>query len=145
MVLNKVSMRASDDSIVTLECHDRLASTAKLAREYAANGYPDRYAVVSEFDDERGADKRGIYLSCILRPSFFPSQAPLLTALAAVSFVTALEEHTQKRLGIGWVSSTRNLIPSNPSSEASPSHHKITSRFRSTPSILTSLFLIAVR
>ena len=105
MVLNKVSMRASDDSIVTLECHDRLNSTAALAREYAKQGYPDRYAVISEFDHEKGADKRGIYLSCILRPSFFPSQAPLLSALSAVAFVTALEEHTQKRLGIGWVSS----------------------------------------
>ncbi len=105
MVLNKVSMRASDDSIVTLECHDRLNSTAALAREYAKQGYPDRYAVVSEFDQEKGSDKRGIYLSCILRPSFFPSQAPLLSALSAAAFVTALEEHTQRRLGIGWVSS----------------------------------------
>lgn len=104
MVLSNTSIRTSDDSIVTLECHDRLDSTVALAREYAKNGYPDRYAVIAEYDTEKGQDKRGIYISLILRPSFFPSQAGLLSSLSAVAFVTALEDYTTKRLGIGWVS-----------------------------------------
>lgn len=104
MVLSTTSIRASDDSIVTLECHDRLESTVALAREYAKNGYPDRYAVVAEYDESKGQEKRGVYISLILRPSFFPSQAGLLSSLSALAFVTALEEYTTKRLGIGWVS-----------------------------------------
>jgi hypothetical protein len=41
-------MRASDGSVVKLECHNALPSTAKLAREYAKRGYPDRYVVFAE-------------------------------------------------------------------------------------------------
>ena len=100
---NVVSFRASDNSIVKLECYDRLESTATLAKRYASEGYPDRYAVVAEYDESQG-DERGIYLSCILRPSIFPSEAGLLSSLAAVAFATALEEHTASRIGIGWVS-----------------------------------------
>ena len=104
MVISTTSIRSSDGSIVTIECHDRLESTVRLAREYARNGYPDRYAVVSEYDTEKAEDKRGIFISLILRPSFFPSQAGLLSSLSSVAFVTALEGYTAKRLGIGWVS-----------------------------------------
>ena len=43
-------------------------------------------------------------MSVILRPSIFPSQAYLLGALAASSCVSALEEHTSKKLSTGWVS-----------------------------------------
>ena len=104
MSRNIISMRATDDSIVKLECHDRLLSTAALAKQYAKMGYPDRYVVVSESERLRGSDKNGLYMSLLLRPSFFPSQAALLSSLATVAFVTALREHTTKRLGIGWIS-----------------------------------------
>ncbi len=104
MSRNIVSMRASDDTIVKLECHERLLSTSALAKQYARMGYPDRYVVVSEYETQKGSEKRGLYMSCILRPSFFPSQAALLSSLATVALVTALGEHTTKRLGIGWVS-----------------------------------------
>ena len=104
MSRNIVSMRASDDSIVQIECHDRLLSTAALAKQYAKMGYPDRYVVMTEFERQRGSDKKGLYMSLILRPSFFPSQAALLSSLSTVALITALKEHTQKRLGIGWVS-----------------------------------------
>ena len=40
----------------------------------------------------------------ILRPSIFPSQASFLGATSAVSLISALEEHTSSRLGLGWVS-----------------------------------------
>ncbi len=97
-----ISVRESNNNIVKLECYDRLESTAALARKYALAGYPDRYAVIAEHSGEGG--ERGIYMSMILRPSIFPSQAGLLSSLSTVALVTALEEHTTKRLGIGWVS-----------------------------------------
>ena len=106
-----VSSRCSDGSILKFECHDALPSTARLAKEYAKMGYPDRYVVFSEYKKKTDSDGRykqdteqGIYLSCILRPSIFPSQAGLISSLAAVALTTALEEHTTKSIGIGWVS-----------------------------------------
>ena len=104
MVISTTNIRATDNSIVTLECHDRLESTAALARKYANEGYPDRYAVASEYNLEKGEEKAGVYISLILRPSFFPAQAGLLSSLSAVALVSALEDYTTKRLGIGWVS-----------------------------------------
>lgn len=105
------TVRMSDGSVVKLECHDSLPSTAHLAREYARMGYPDRYVVFSEKQTRqdsdgrsRGSVERGIFMSCILRPSIFPSQAGLLSSLSAVAMVSALEEHTTRNIGIGWVS-----------------------------------------
>ncbi len=106
-----ITVRASDGSVIKLECHNALPSTARLAKAYANNGYPDRYVVFAEGQKKldadgkfRGSIERGIYMSCILRPSIFPSQASLISSLAAVSLATALEEHTTKKIGIGWVS-----------------------------------------
>lgn len=105
MAENTISLRVQDNSIVRLECHTGLLQSASaLARKYAEEGYPDRYAVVCEHESGKENDNRGLFISCILRPSFFPSQAGLLSALATVAFVGGLEEHTSKKLGIGWVS-----------------------------------------
>ncbi len=105
------SLRTADGSVVKLECHDALLSTAERAREYAKLGYPDRYAIFAEakkkLDSDgkyRGVVERGVYLSCLLRPAIFPSQASLLSSLSAVAMALALEEHTTKKMGIGWVS-----------------------------------------
>ena len=104
MAYNLISMRAQDNSIVKLECHDKVESSAALMRDYAMDpSYSDRFAVIAEQDFSYGGDARGLYMSLLLRPSLFPSQAGLLTALATVALVKALEEHTTKRLGIGWV------------------------------------------
>ena len=74
-------------------------------------GYPDRYVVLAEgkkkLDQEgrfRGEVEKGVFMSCLLRPSIFPSQAALLSSLSAVALTTALSEHTSAKLGIGWVS-----------------------------------------
>ncbi len=106
-----ITMRASDGSVVKLECHDALPSTARLAKQYAKLGYPDRYVVFAEGSRKLDADgrprgdvERGIFMSCILRPSIFPSQASLISSLSAVAMTAALEEHTTKNIGIGWVS-----------------------------------------
>ena len=97
-----ISIRESDNNIVKLECYNRLDSTTKLARAYARDGYPDRYVIVAEYLG--GSDERGMHMSIILRPSIFPSQAGLLSSLATVALVSALEEHTTHNIGIGWVS-----------------------------------------
>ena len=108
-----IAFRASDGNTVRLEYRESLPSAAALAKEYASAGYPDRYAVFTECQLEESATgtsisdpngEEGIYLSCILRPSIFPSQAGLLGPMSAVAFTSALEEHTDRRLGIGWVS-----------------------------------------
>ncbi|MBE6533066.1 MAG: hypothetical protein E7676_06175 [Ruminococcaceae bacterium] len=96
-----VSFRVSDGNTVKLEHRSTLTSTVELAREYARAGYPDRYVI---FTERQGESESGLYMSCILRPSIFPSQAGLIGPLATVAFAAALEEHTSKKLGIGWVS-----------------------------------------
>ncbi len=107
-----ISIREPDGSIVTFEPHKLLPSTLRLAREYATKGYPDRYVVFAEKQlrarqtAARGDDVEtvsGMFMSMILRPSFFPSQASLLGAMSSVALVRALEEHTDRPLGIGWV------------------------------------------
>lgn len=110
---NVISFRASDGNTVRLEYQESLPSTAALAKEYAKAGYPDRYAVFAEKQTAVSAtgaslsgneSEKGLYLSCILRPSIFPSQAGCIGPLAAVALAAALEEHTMKTVGIGWVS-----------------------------------------
>jgi BirA family biotin operon repressor/biotin-[acetyl-CoA-carboxylase] ligase len=105
------SIRASDGSIIRFECHDALHSTSKLAKAYAKIGYPDRYVVFAERLIDVNADgeakdisQKGIYMSCILRPSIFPSQASHLRALCASATASALSEHTKSKIGIGWIS-----------------------------------------
>ena len=43
-------------------------------------------------------------MSCILRPSIFPSQAGPICAFSATALAAALEEHSDNKIGIGWVS-----------------------------------------
>lgn len=108
-----IIMRTQEGNILHLECHDSVESTHELARSYARSGYTDGYVVFSENQTKynscgeklaEGASERGVYLSCILRPSIFPSQVGFLGAMTAVALISALEEHTTKRLGIGWIS-----------------------------------------
>ena len=107
------SFRASDGNTVKLEYRESLPSAAALAKEYAISGYPDRYAIftekqtaVSALDTPllNGESDKGLFLSCILRPSIFPSQVGVVAPLGAVALMLALEEHTSKKMGIGWVS-----------------------------------------
>ena len=110
---NIINFRASDGNTVRLEYKSSLPSALALAKEYAKAGYPDRYAVFTERQtavsalgdiiSEKDAEK-GLFLSCILRPSIFPSQAGCIGPLSAVALASALEEHTMKNIGIGWIS-----------------------------------------
>ena len=109
-----VTYREADGSIINFEAHSSLKSPIELARYYAIEkNYPDRYVVftdrlakvktIAKKDFEAEAE-RGIFMSCILRPSIFPSQAALLNAMSTAAMVSALEDHTSKDMGIGWVS-----------------------------------------
>ena len=95
-------VRTSDGNILKLEYHEHLPSVSALAKEYARGGYPDRYVVLAERTDADSS--AGIYMSVILRPSIFPSQAVFVAPAAAVASATALQEHTTKSVGIGWLS-----------------------------------------
>lgn len=106
-------MRVDEGRILHVECHESMPSTLALARIYAREGYSDGYIVFSEsqtdFDAlgrplEVGESERGVFLSCILRPSIFPSQAGFIGAMSAVALACALEGQTEKPVGIGWVS-----------------------------------------
>ena len=109
--MNVIDIRSNDGSIIKLEAHKFLPSVADLAREYAKQGYPDRYVVFSENQNATTAtgnkaasdeSEEGLFMSLILRPSLFASQASLLGAMSATAMVSALSEHTEKQLGLGW-------------------------------------------
>ena len=102
--MNTISIRENDGSIVTLEAHTALPSTVDLIREYAREGKPDRFVVFSEgklLSD--GSIENGVFMSILLRPSFFPSQAPLLGCMTGAAIASALEEHTVSHIGLGWI------------------------------------------
>ena len=108
-----IIFRASDGNTIKFEHKESLPSVLALAREYARAGYPNRYVVFSEkqtavsalgnpISDNDG--ESGLYMSCILRPSIFPSQAGPISAFIASALAAALEEHSENKIGIGWIS-----------------------------------------
>lgn len=110
---NVVTYREADGNIVNFEVHTSHKSPLELARYYASEkGYPDRYVVFTDKltklktskNDVEVESESGIFMSCILRPSIFPSQASLLPAMSAAAMAAAMENHTDKEIGIGWVS-----------------------------------------
>lgn len=109
---NVIDIRSNDGNVIKLEAHKFLPSVAEKAREYAKQGYPDRYVVFAEqqyasvatgnkFPSDEKED--GMFMSLILRPSLFPSQASLLGAMSATAMASALSEHTEHSLGLGWI------------------------------------------
>ena len=109
-----VTYREADGSIINFEAHSSLKSPLELARYYATEKkYPDRYVVFTERltkskittkTNVEAESEHGIFMSCILRPSIFPSQASLLSAMSTAALACGLEDHTTKEIGIGWVS-----------------------------------------
>ena len=108
-----ITFRASDGNTVKIEQHESLPSAASLAKEYALAGYPDRYAVFTEKQTEVSSTgdllvnkdaEFGLYISCILRPSIFRSQAGCLGPLSALALANAMEEHIMRDIGIAWIS-----------------------------------------
>lgn len=108
-----IPYRASDGNTIRIEYRDSLPSTFELAKQYAESGYPDRYAVFCEKQTavssvgeplSGGDEESGLFLSCILRPSIFPSQIDTVKLISAVALAKGVEEHAMKSIGIGWVS-----------------------------------------
>ncbi len=108
----RTSFRASDGNVIEIEYFKKLHSTTELAREYARAGKPDRFVVFSEQQTSspiigtklsEGSSEHGVFISLILRPSIFPSQAGLIGPLATVALLNAFEEHSAKTAGIKWV------------------------------------------
>ena len=106
------TVRVADGTKATIEYHEKVKSTVELAKEYARLGYSDRYVIVSAAQAgskitgtklKDGEFERGIFISCLLRPTMFASQAGLIGHLSAVGLLTALEGHTPKKLGLGWI------------------------------------------
>lgn len=106
-------IRMSDGNIVRIEAHTSLPSTAELAKKYAEAGYGDRYVVFTENQKSskitgtklsENESEYGVFMSCILRPSLFASQAGFLTPLATVALLTALDEYSRGTLETGWLS-----------------------------------------
>lgn len=107
------TVKVGNGTTIRIEYRDFASSTAALAKEYAINGYPDKYAVFTEHQstsDITGTKLRdgeldhGIFISLILRPSFFLAQAASLGSMSVVALTQALESYTSKELGISWVS-----------------------------------------
>ena len=104
--------REVDGSLIKFEAHSSLKSPLDLARYYATEKkcqdrlvvFTDRLTKVASKKDIEAEATYGIFMSCVLRPSIFPSQASLLSILATAAAATALENHTDKKIGIGWVS-----------------------------------------
>jgi BirA family biotin operon repressor/biotin-[acetyl-CoA-carboxylase] ligase len=110
---NIFNIRTSDGNTIKFEYRDSLPSVASLAKKYALAGYPDRYVIFAEKQTalsalgtplSSGESENGIFLSCILRPSIFLSQAGVIGPLSALACILALEEYTAKDLGLGWTS-----------------------------------------
>ena len=95
-------VRLADGNVLQLEYHEYLPSVSAVAREYARKGYHDRYVVFAERTDSD--TEGGIYMSVILHPSIFPSQAVFVGPAAAAATANALQEHTANDVGIGWIS-----------------------------------------
>lgn len=107
------TVKVGNGTTVKIEYRDFASSTAALAKEYAIQGYPDRYAIFTEHQAtseitgtklREGELEKGIFLSIILRPSFFLAQAGSLGTISVVALTQALESYTEKEIGIGWVS-----------------------------------------
>jgi BirA family transcriptional regulator, biotin operon repressor / biotin---[acetyl-CoA-carboxylase] ligase len=91
--------------------YDRIDSTNTKARELAASGCPKGMLVLA---DEQTSGKgrlgrrwhsppgTGIYASFVIRPDLHPSQAPQITAVAALAVLRALKTMTGMDAKIKW-------------------------------------------
>lgn len=87
------------DAPFSVEYHGSIESTNDRARELAADGASDVVVLADEQTGGRGRLKRpwsgpsgGVWMSILLRPSFPPAAAPVLTLAAAVATTAAARE-----------------------------------------------------
>ncbi|MDF2524386.1 MAG: biotin--[acetyl-CoA-carboxylase] ligase [Clostridiales bacterium] len=86
-------------------------STNKYAKEIAAQGCVDGTVVVADSQtagrgrlgrDWNSADRKGIWMSVVLRPSIPPEEVQLITLAASVAVSSAIYNITGLRAGIKW-------------------------------------------
>ena len=107
------TVKVGNGTNVKIEYRDFAESTASIVKEYAQQGYPDKYVIFTEHQAtsvltgtklKEGTLDKGIFMSLLLRPSFLPAQAAVLGPMSVVALIKALESYTTKDLGISWVS-----------------------------------------
>lgn len=105
------TIKVGNGTTVKIEYRDSLPSTSVLAKEYAERGYPDRYAIFTEKQSlgaitgtkiRAGKFETGVFISLILRPSFFPSQAGAIGPISIATLTQAIESFTSHKVGISW-------------------------------------------
>lgn len=105
------TIKVGNGTAVKIEYRDAIPSTALLAKEYAMQGYPDRYAIFTERQSDgrltgtrtrEGRFEKGIFLSVILRPSFFTSQISAIGPISVAALAQAIEGFTDRSIGISW-------------------------------------------
>lgn len=105
------TIKVGNGTTVKIEYRDSLPSTAALAKEYAERGYPDRYAIFTENQSSGqitgtkvrdGKFEKGVFISLILRPSFFPSQAGAIGPISIAALSQSMESFTEHSIGISW-------------------------------------------
>ena len=62
-----ISVRVSDGSVIKLECHDALPSTARLAKEYAKSDIDSETAIKNLGEGWHGDEAIAISLYCVLK------------------------------------------------------------------------------
>lgn len=105
------TIKVGNGTTVKIEYRDSLPSTSALAKECAEGGYPDRYAIFTEKQSSgqitgskirEGKYEHGVFISLILRPSFFPAQAGAIGPISIAALTQAIESFTSNRIGISW-------------------------------------------
>ncbi len=105
--------QGGDDLLIgrRIECHARIDSTNRRARDLAASGEPEGTVVLAaEQSHGRGRGSRvwhsapgvGVYLSAILRPEAPPASVPLFGLMAAVAAAEALRTMGGERVAVKW-------------------------------------------
>ena len=94
-----------------IDCFKSVDSTNRYAKELAANGCVDGTVVAADSQtagrgrlgrDWSSSDRKGIWMSVVLRPAIPPEEVQLITLAASVAVVTAIMNSTGVRTGIKW-------------------------------------------
>lgn len=94
-----------------VEVHRCIDSTNTRAKELALEGAPEGFLIIAE-EQTIGKGRLGrhwvsppgvgIWMSLVLRPKLYPSDAPKITLIAALSMVEAINSVTGLKAGIKW-------------------------------------------
>ena len=91
---------------------DCVTSTNDILKEMTLHGAKEGTVVIAK-EQSAGKGRKGrsfyspansgLYMSILLRPSFAPRQAALLTPMTAIAVAESIEELTDKKIDIKWV------------------------------------------